>query len=249
MELSLAGVKLSPPLPDSVAWANANIPVGRLVPYLDRAWPGSLMSARAVSFPSRPRAPRYVRLNTFSWPRGASRFAVGAYWATGDVVDPIRDAANGPDGATSTPIPLVMQVDNQLSGESLNVNVELLKIVPMTAFTADIRPDFLNAYILVVVDSRYTWQSTPLPAPGLGLPTYGASPSVTWLDAIPTAATALGLTVAAGEGDEGTGPPGTLYVDTIPADYLFPDPSLDMPGVSCGLFLDAIAWNTGLVFT
>ncbi len=209
------------------------------VPWSDRGWPGSLPALAQVAYAQRPRKTRCIELNTLEWGLGASNPALGFYFASGNELGAIRNAANSSDGTTTTPISFQMAGDGQLSQETLSLSLTLLNMYPLTQFTSADRPDFLNAYIIVLTDNRWfmQWQATPpwspiIPAHGLTNSPYYL-PSPTWQDLIDQCATATGA---------------SIVNDPIPSTYLQPDETMNLAGVPIGITLDAICANLGFKF-
>jgi hypothetical protein len=239
--LSLAGIPLLAPDKSHKEWIRANIPVSQATGYLERAWPGSLLSTRGVAFRSRPSLPREVMINRFRWPEGADRFFLAFVLASANQVNQIEPLANGDDGNSTTPITLAM--NNPESLETFETQVTLLKIAPLSQIPVQGNNFNNNFYILTIVDMRYYWQFTPCPAWTTPIPFYGASISIsmgglglpvpTWQSLINDCASALDVTITN---------------STIPTAYLSPDPSLNLAGAPIGLVLQAIADNLGFRF-
>ena len=238
MPLLLAGEALPLPTVEMCKWVRENIPIEKAVPFLDRAWPGSLLASRGIAHRSRPRAPRSIELNTLNWPTGADRFALGFFFCSAEIASKIRNTANGPAGLTSDPILLEMSAEGQASAEKLSAQVMLLKIIPLTSIPIGDFRDSNNPVLLVVVDDRYAWQTVP--CPDFGIPAYGQSlppssggTSATvprWQDLLDMCAQTLGV---------------AFVVDPIQKSYLSPDPSLNVSGAPLGIVLEAIVRNNG----
>lgn len=224
MPLSLAGVSLIAPGPKVFEWIGRNIPVEDACPWGVRAWPGPELAG--VAFPSATAVPRRLKVSSLWWPTG-SRFAYAHMLADGRAVEQIRAAANGGDGAGSNPITLHMSSGAGDSAEAMETDLTLLRVVPLSQVPAedDDHPPS-NMYLLTLVDARYYWQSAPAPDFKIKV----ADASVTWADCFAMLGEALGI---------------AIEVDPIDPAYLYPDVSLNAPGASCAVLLDACAANVG----
>ena len=244
MGLTIAGVTLPCPGRELVAWIAETIPVEEALPWVARSWPGVPASAAGICSASAPRMPSVLKVNRLWWPNGADRWAYGCYLCDGDGVSKIRDAANGPDGLTTTPIALSMD-DGREDGDVLTAsNMTLLQIKPLTSVPTDELGSGSNLYLLTLVDQRYWWGGHG--GPYFGIPAYGASNESTsdggtgvggsggtgpsWADLVAEVGRLLGVTIA---------------MDPVSPDYLSPDPGLDSPGVPLGQVFEAIARNVG----
>lgn len=254
MPISLGGVELPVPTGALCAWIERNLPVAEAFPWAASSWPGPTLDARTPGVPA-ARMPATLEVNRFVWPQGASRFAHGAFLAAAREAEQVRAVANGRDGRSSIPIPLVLASPGQPAGEVLSVSVNLLRVVPLHSLattnggtpTAD--DDFRanNPVLLVVVDQRYYWQSAP--CPDLGILPYGSynpnAPADSAED-LPDGPTPPPPSWAACIKKLGAAVGATIDHDPVPAEYLSPDPALNLAGMPAGPALDAVLFNCGL---
>lgn len=167
---------------------------------------------------SRPPAPK---LNTWYRPTGAGRWAFGFFLCDYTRLQQIL----GQIGTNNAGQALTLDTF-PISGHTRSwANCFLLPPHPVSASVSD--PAGL--YILPIVDERWYWQFET----GFQLPTDNTAPTAkTWAAEFAALATAIGI---------------NLTVDTIPAQYLYPNLSF-INGTTwhnAGILLDALAWSVG----
>jgi len=229
--LTYAGQPLSLPsgLPDSARAALARF---RYLPELrDQVTfpfrPGGRL--RTIAFPRYPDLPE-LSLNSFFYPTGASRWAIGRFLATKTAVASMETVAL-PSGANPVASAFVMQADDlvhkstdALSAGGITTNLFMLPSRPL-GITAS--KGALDGFLLVtLVDARYYWQFAPA-----GI--IDSASLTSWTALIASLATALGVTIS---------------VPLIAAAYGSPEPDSDLwsNNENAALLLDAVLWNVGL---
>lgn len=105
--ITYAGVELPAPTEAVAAWVADHIRLDDIYEmWVPDAEGPSLKTYQTRSYP--PKDLR-VEIGTLSWPRGASRWALGHFLAHGTQLPAIRSAAyGGPSGSQSVPQPLVL---------------------------------------------------------------------------------------------------------------------------------------------
>lgn len=248
--ITLAGVELPTPSAKLCEWIERNLPVGEAFPWAASSWAGPSLDKATPGSPA-ARMPRDLRVNRFTWPQGAGRWAHGAFVASARQAELVRRAANGANGQGSQPVPLVLASPGVRSDESLQVAVNLLRVVPLHSLastnggtpSADDDFEANNPTLLIVVDKRYAWQLAPMP--DLGILPSGAYDPNSYAAATagpvpkPPSWGAIIKKIAAAVGE-------TIDTSTIPPAYLYPDQSLSLAGMPVGPALDAVLFNVGL---
>jgi hypothetical protein len=257
-ELSYAGVSLCVPDPGT------RDRVDRMIPFCDlrdvqppARWPGKNLRGVAWADPTAYPEPRVGQL---FWPCGASRWAVGRFLATGEMVGQIQsqmlagdyeaadlvlqaDSAGVVDAAkaTSTSPPLDAVPTSITAEMYLLPPRPLAGIVLDTAATGTER----DLYLLTLVDVRYFWQwvTVTLGDSGAGYgysgsSGYGPSP-LTWAEAFTACQGVLSIS------------PDPINLDPGSIDskygYVEPDSALFDNEENAALVLDALLANTGRV--
>lgn len=248
MPLTFGDVALILPTAQLLDWIERNIDPSEVHSFGSRTWPGP--GLLDVAFPASARMPRDVKINRLRWPTGASRWSTFFGLADAESYAKIRDAANGDDGLSTTPLPLKMASSEADDAETVETEMILLKGVPLTQLLAegDFSPS--NLYLLTLVDARYNWGEVPAPDFGIKIP--DTTPT-TWKDCYDALAGALGIALDFGPTPEPEDPPPSDEPpppppepeDAVDPAYLYPDVTLNAPGESAAILLDALAWNTG----
>ena len=230
MSFTYGGVSLSVPPPEWHAWVEKTFTLQDLVPF--RAGPHR--SALSISWPTPwdyyGRTP-LVRSNTLWWPVGASRWAMGFFYASESALADIRDEAYADD--VYTPLDLVMDDGTN----SITTEMYLLPpapIAPQKVVAAADRSTWVlprtiaadgtkSLYILPLVDERYFWW---LKASAISV----NEGTTTWAQLYSSIATALGI---------------TLTAEAVNSAYLTPPASLASNYEAIPLLLDAVATTVG----
>src|ERR1700687_2344884 len=180
MTLSYANVPLAVPDAALLAWVSNNISTRDVFDFQRRLHPGPGLAWSA--FPGQRRA-RHVKPNTLYWPVGASRFAVGYFFATDNQLTQIRQqvAASG-DSTNYSAQPLVLD-----DGKRPVVTTKLFMLPPRPlAQIAGAN----GLYLLTLVDDRYFWWERTADIQ------VASDGTTTWASLISSIATGLSVTLA-----------------------------------------------------
>lgn len=261
MGLSYGGTELICPTAELCNWIEANLPGGAALPWLA---PGHATAGNPAlgpfDAPSRP-MPGALRVGELYWPASsAQRWACGAFLADAQAAETIRTAANGDGTEAPTALALLMDDGRGAADDQLSLTMTLLRVVPLSAVPDDpdaspaVRAARNNLVLLVLVDARYQWQTTPCPDFAIG--PYGS-----YADSSSSSSSSSGSTGDDDGGDDDGGGPPTwagvigqvadalgieLDLPEVDEGYLGPDPGWNQPGAPCGAMLDALLANVGL---
>ncbi len=171
MILTYAGLPLSTPPADLMAWVANNISTKDVFDFERMDWPGK--NLEGFAFPGMIRQ-RPIVPHTLFWPRGAKRFAVGYFFASAQTVARIRAYLGG----SYQSLRLVMQDDLR---PAIQTNLWVLPPRPLGTVGNGL-------YLLTLVDDRYWWWFVSASL------TITAN-TTTWADLFGQIGTALGLTI------------------------------------------------------
>ncbi len=208
--LSYANIPLGHPTPELAAWIEQNVHPRDIYEFPTETWPGPTRAA----WPWQNYAPSKVKLNSFCWPVGASRWACGNFLASEGQLNSIRLLP-----FNSYPF-TISDGDVAFGGHALTTNLWMLPAVPLSqAATGG------GMYLLPLVDDRWFWwhRTADFDVPDDG--------SVTWGSLIGAIGAAIGTTIA---GDLIS----SAYLtpsDTISGRYEFLPPLLDAVARSVGM--------------
>ena len=208
------GVGLIQPTEQTQEWIAANIPAESVFNFFRPRWLGDPTLNPRAHFDwvlSRP-----VKLNTFFYPWGASRWGIAYAIVDDNMLATIR--TNAYAGSSYVSLPFVM--DNDL-GDEITTNLWMLPPIPFSSIQA--ANPVIGRYLLVLVDDRYFWweKSAAITI------TEGTT---TWSTLFSSLASALGI---------------TLTVDSIASAYLKPGRGLAKNNQYLPLMLDWAAASVG----
>jgi hypothetical protein len=225
--LTINDIGLALPTPEIDAVLGRTLPLDRIMPLVRRSWPGpaGVFVAQPVGF--RPQPP--LRLGTFTWPLGASRWAQGAFLVDKERADAIRDLAFGSDGTELNTVTLKLSSPDAATGdegEVLETEVYVIAIIPLNRVVPGGGGESTwGMFLLLVADERIYWWDYP--TPDFSIDETG---NVSWLDVFGMIGTALDIDIDVG---------------TIDPAYLKPSRALNLTYESLPLVLDAAAFNVG----
>jgi hypothetical protein len=217
--MSFAGI----PLPDAVdsivgPWIEANIEPAKVFETAQFFWPKSITGAPL--FDSTPWPQRPIVINSFYWPRDASRFARVHFAINEPKLNQIRQAVE-PSGTPSRATFIFDDGNNKVM-----TDLWLLPALPLqTCFPQAIAGQQAagNLYLLTMVDDRYWWWDSVLQ--------YGVDGLTTkWTDIYDAVSGAIGASITA---------------DPIPSAYGIPPVDYSIVDRPVPLYLDAVAFSVG----
>jgi hypothetical protein len=224
--LSYGGVQLCLPPADVTLWVARNISTSHVYDFEQAKWPGKNLTG--FSFPGMTRS-RPVVPNTLWWPTGASRWAVGYFFATTNEMQAILSQLQS--GYTS--LPFLMSTDNDLGPRNatgttllaqIQTNLYLLPPRPLAQIFDSIFEPENGLYLITLVDDRFFWWERST--------TVFLDSNPTWDSAIANISDALGV--------------GSIVHDPVPAAYLVPPLDLISRYEYTPLVFDAIARSVGM---
>lgn len=214
--LSYGGVLLAQPTIEILDWVERNISTADIYDFQHLAWPG--VDRLAWPFPGMTRA-RPVRPQTLFWPAGASRWAVGHFFATDQELAQIRQKVF----ANSTYNPATLLMQDGRTGMSISPNLWMLPPRPIAQPVPPLGQTVNGLWLLTLVDDRFWWWQSAAQI----TVTEGTT---SWIDLLAACETAIGASIAA---------------EPIAGAYLQPSGSLTANYQYVPLLLDAVAYNVG----
>lgn len=215
---------------------NQWLSLDRIRPFLGRSWPGP--GSAFLTVPTGYREwPPPLRLNRMWWPKGASRWACGAFLVDNSLgyASRIHNKAFGQDGTKVNAVSLFMDSPDAYTGisdERLQIDkLYVMAIIPVKRVlkTTDPSDGVTNGlYIFIVADERIFWWDIPTPDFGIS---EGAGK--TWRNVLDSIQNTLGT---------------TIQTSTIPSEYLAPSRALNLTGQPIPPVIDAVAENIGMRF-
>lgn len=220
-------VQLDQPTDEAAAWIAENIDPRWPFDFVEKAWPGP-----GLAFLDGPLQwlRRPVRINSLTWPTGASRFSIGYFLADYDQVTRLR-ALSYPNASTWQPLPMLIQDGDN---SQLITYLYMLPPRPLQQITVANRVgDRVThgttptaVYLLTLVDDRYLYWFRP------GKLTVDEG-ITTWAQLYEQIAILLSI---------------TLVVDVVPAAYLFPPVDFALQYEPLPLILDAMGFSVNQTF-
>lgn len=220
--ITYGGVALEIPRDTFRAELASNFSLAELVEFQSPEWTGLPGGWKHPDF----KGQRNVRLGRLSWPRGASKWAVGHFLVHASKLEIIRRAAyTGTNNSAGVlPLPLVL-ADSNDDADLKKITTDLYMLPPRPLLQWDTleQPDPGAMYLLTLVDARFWWWSK-------GAEIAITERTTTWEQLYAAIGTALGVTIT---------------VDAIPASYQYPPVDLQCRYDYLPLLLDAVAFSVG----
>lgn len=144
-------IALLQPDPHVLEWVRANISPTDVYDFQRTLWPGT--NRTRLTFPGQKRI-RPVVPNSLYWPSGASRFAVGYFFAAKSDLDALRlQARTTPNSYDFQALPFSMDD----GGTTIQTNLFMLPPRPLADISQWGGTTQDGLYLLTLVDERYFW--------------------------------------------------------------------------------------------
>jgi hypothetical protein len=173
--LSYAGVNLTAPSGEQIAWGADNLSWDWLPEWVERVWPGKGLTRLGFGL-HWPKGP--IRLGSLVWPTGAQRFAHFHGIADSDSLAQIRAQVYAGGGYQAQPLVI---------SDGVTVVSPSLWMLPPRPLSQVAGP--VGRWLLTLTDSRLFWWSRAAAITVTGGTT-------TWQDLYASLASALGITLA-----------------------------------------------------